>query len=997
MKLYTRPTSVLLTTFFALLVALQPLRALAAEKPDVPRLAAPREVTAGEDAVFTVHAPATTTGDVTFELKTYDGESVWTCSGAFAAGKVSATLTAAEAVALDKGDRVLVATLPGEDATRLYAPVRLRGRVFRNPKEPPANIRPGDEIVLTDLARLEPAKNIAETSVKGKWWRRKFRVPGESEERALVCVEAHDPDDSGACLAGELTLPLNLEGWYEVWVRTYRPQSGGGVDVRLSDEPYFLHANPLEIDGLPGYTRPPEGALVDVRYRAADLSDRHLVFRQPYGTFESESKRCSAALAGVRLVKLSEDEVARIREHAVRKRSRTIGYDNDGFSYFFRWGTRDPACIARLLEPMRDQSAAFLNMELGGLGGIIIPTPYTEMYQMRGHDRDGDLRANAFFRWCFENDVNILKVLTDRAHEVNLKLFASLMMERSFSPDKTMRAHPEWSIRKGRGRWNYALDEVQDYQVKKIAWICENHDIDGFIVDFTRYGHFFNEDEPNKFDHMNAFLRKLRAAIDAVNAKKDRKVALCASFGEKSWHVTHWGTGKLTDQGLDVQTWLKENLFEAIMPEGPTAVDYVQMAKDVGSRTQVWPRKVCRVTFTDHRFVKGDEGPKELENGAKAWYDQGVPGIFFFNHETWTTLGRIGLADELKLRTKVDDVYGYREGPVIEFDRWYPGAAEEEKQRATFAPLCIDAASPKTIESELIVPVVNTFKHPVKVTATWQFPEVEEGKWSVKRTEGTTELGPGEEGHIAFRVSGKDTDPTAPPRLRFAFSTDAGAVFHHSEPVRAVPATVCKRIGAAPTVDGRLNDAAWEAAGGLRPMPFFQVGKDVSVPGSMKATIVRDDDCLYVALDYTGDLAKAKPKRLKRDDRNVYRRDHVQLAIDTAGKEREYRAFTTTLAGEQADSSAGFDSFAGHYRRNEKWNADWEAKTALRDDGFSVEMAIPLSALAVPKPGDVWRMNLILRARDADSGQFEASWSSPARALHLPRAEGTLFGTLRCE
>lgn len=103
---------------------------------------------------------------------------------------------------------------------------------------------------------------------------------------------------------------------------------------------------------------------------------------------------------------------------------------------------------------------------------------------------------------------------------------------------------------------------MQDFQVRKIAWICENHEIDGFIVDFTRYGHFFNEDQADKFRHMNTYLRKLRAAIDKVNENKDRPVLLCASFGDRSWHLTHWGSGKLEDQGLDVQTWLKEDLFD---------------------------------------------------------------------------------------------------------------------------------------------------------------------------------------------------------------------------------------------------------------------------------------------------------------------------------------------------------------------------------------------------------------------------------------------------
>ena len=47
---------------------------------------------------------------------------------------------------------------------------------------------------------------------------------------------------------------------------------------------------------------------------------------------------------------------------------------------------------------------------------------------MVGHTRYGDYRANAFYQWCFDNDVNVVDVLAKRAHELGLKLFVSTMM-----------------------------------------------------------------------------------------------------------------------------------------------------------------------------------------------------------------------------------------------------------------------------------------------------------------------------------------------------------------------------------------------------------------------------------------------------------------------------------------------------------------------------------------------------------------------------------------
>lgn len=424
---------------------------------EIQELLAPREIACGQDVTFAATVDGQSGGSIQFELKTYANKTVWSGAAAIEEGRAVVTMDSGEAATLEKGNRVLKATVAGLDGKPAYAAVRLRGRVFRNPEATPAGIQPGDEIVITDLSTLQPETAVREVSEKGTWWRRAYRISDEAERRHLVCVEQRDLDDPQSCLAGQLRLPLNVTGWYEVWVRTYRHHLGGGIDVRLSGEKYFMHANPLQIEPEAAADRHPYGALVDIRYRAADLSGQDLVFQQPYGTYDSEHKLANASLAGVRLVKLSQSRVDQLRAERSSRDVKRIGYDNDGFSYFWRVGVHDKSCIARLLEPLRDQSASFLNISLGGLGGIIIPTPYTGMYQMTGHDRDGDLRANAFFRWCFEHDVNIVDVLAERAHEVGLKLFVSLMAERSFSRDKTMRAHPQWRIQRGRGTWYLGL------------------------------------------------------------------------------------------------------------------------------------------------------------------------------------------------------------------------------------------------------------------------------------------------------------------------------------------------------------------------------------------------------------------------------------------------------------------------------------------------------------------------------------------------------------
>ena len=606
------------------------------QEPLISDLRALREALSGEDAEFVATIEEGTTGTVRFVLKTYAGRTVWGKTAPIADDRATAVLGREELDRLEKGSRVLVATVNHRADQRAYKPVRLRGRIFREVTKAPAEMRPGDEIVVTDMSLLRPQATISQKSEKGKWWHRSYTVPGNDEEQFLVCVEERDMEDPESCIAPQLALPLELEGWYEVWVRTYRPRLGGGIDVRLSGEKYFFHCNPLEIATAEGMAHPPFDALVDVFYRASDLGGQCLVFQQPYGTYDSVHKLCTAALAGVRLVRLSDDQVTRLQAERARQDTKVIVAHDDGYSSFWARATNSRDTIARLLEPLRDQSTAFLNFELsGGVGRIYIPTPYTGLFLgLPGYTRDGDYRVSGFYRWCEENDVNILRVLTDYAEEVGLKVVVTMMMGRIEGEDEFTRAHPEWRCKKGTktgiGVWDYALPEVHDFQIKKIAWIIENYDIAGFVVDFTRYGYFFNVDDPDKFEPMNAFLRKLRAAVDAVNARRPRKCLLCASFGERSYDLLHWGTGELADQGLDIKTWLDEGIFDIILPQGPTALDFVEMAKN--SRTEVWPRKLRHVTLKGHKFAGGDLGAKQIENEVKWAFDKGAKGIYFFNH-----------------------------------------------------------------------------------------------------------------------------------------------------------------------------------------------------------------------------------------------------------------------------------------------------------------------------------------------------------------------------
>jgi len=110
----------------------------------------------------------------------------------------------------------------------------------------------GDTVILSDLARCFPRSAISPTNTKGRWWLRPYRTAGGRTGK-MLSVEMRDKDKPETCLAGTLTYPLTLSGTYDLWIGTYRPKYGGGIDIRLSRDRVFGTIDPWEcrIDARP--------------------------------------------------------------------------------------------------------------------------------------------------------------------------------------------------------------------------------------------------------------------------------------------------------------------------------------------------------------------------------------------------------------------------------------------------------------------------------------------------------------------------------------------------------------------------------------------------------------------------------------------------------------------------------------------------------------------------------------------------------------------------
>ena len=142
------------------------------------------------------------------------------------------------------------------------------------------------------------------------------------------------------------------------------------------------------------------------------------------------------------------------------------------------------------------------------------------------------------------------------------------------------------------------------------------------------------------------------------------------------------------------------------------------------------------------------------------------------------------------------------------------------------------------------------------------------------------------------------------------------------------------------TIDGDLDEVAWQTALTL-PLEFeVRPGENIPPPVKTTCLVTYSDDALFIAfraMDPNPELIRARYA----DRDSAWNDDWVGIVIDTFNdKRRAYEMFSTPL-GVQIDAIN--DETGGSY--DDSWNAIWDSAGSILNDGYSVEMRIPFSQI----------------------------------------------------
>ena len=140
------------------------------------------------------------------------------------------------------------------------------------------------------------------------------------------------------------------------------------------------------------------------------------------------------------------------------------------------------------------------------------------------------------------------------------------------------------------------------------------------------------------------------------------------------------------------------------------------------------------------------------------------------------------------------------------------------------------------------------------------------------------------------------------------------------------------------TIDGILDDAAWEKTQWSSNYMEFQPDNNTPPSQQTKMKILYDDKNLYVAFHCLEPNPDQIEKRMgRRDD---FPGDWVEVNIDSYNDDRTGFSFTISASGVKGDE---FISNNGNF--DSSWNPIWYVKTAIVPDGWIAEFRIPLSQL----------------------------------------------------
>ncbi|OUS70627.1 hypothetical protein B1748_28190 [Paenibacillus sp. MY03] len=470
--------------------------------------------------------------------------------------------------------------------------------------------------------------------------------------------------------AHTLSLPINLNGWFGVYVGYVTGTEQFIVSDGTLEQTVTVGGSAID----PGQSYGNK-AIAEVFAFASEFQNGTVTLKTAGGK--------QARIAYVKLKELTADEIAlymEADETALGGGKRVI-YNNDGYSDFTSGLYADETKLKEYaVDLLAGQDAEAIYWSLGATMMIIRDSetalkPYTNLTpEQEDLMRSDDVRGMNLILQLINSGKDPLALVAGRAEELGMNGFASLRMNAFYNPGEHPYLNgPRYDEFVNKGYWqqlgdgsrsfrmSYAYPEFRQF-VKDVlveAAFATNDQgeqvVSGVELDFNRYPDLFGSEAASMSTAtiMTDFLRELRIALPG------KRIAVRVPY----YPVT----------ALDLQTWIADGLIDILIP---ASIDHegffsnIDEFADLAEGTNVKLYGGITGTLSGHEMTKIEEELKKrgipITAGfnyvskqqyllrAHQFYEAGYDGIYIYNNWRGTAANggviRGELGDKVKVR-----------------------------------------------------------------------------------------------------------------------------------------------------------------------------------------------------------------------------------------------------------------------------------------------------------------------------------------------------------
>ncbi|QUV77710.1 carbohydrate binding family 9 domain-containing protein [Chloracidobacterium thermophilum] len=201
------------------------------------------------------------------------------------------------------------------------------------------------------------------------------------------------------------------------------------------------------------------------------------------------------------------------------------------------------------------------------------------------------------------------------------------------------------------------------------------------------------------------------------------------------------------------------------------------------------------------------------------------------------------------------------------------------------------------------------------------------------------------------------------------------------------PSVRITRTDEAITIDGRLDEPAWETAEVIRDFRQQEPVEGAPPTEKTECRLLYDKTCVYIGIRcFDSEPDKINARDLNRDS-SFGNDDKVVVLLDTYRDGRNAYRFSVNPLGTQSDAlitDEGRDF-------NLAWDTQWLSAATRDQEGWAAEMAIPLVSLRFRKGADTWGFNVSRIIRRKNEILLWTSWQRAFGLLRVSQA-GVLTG-----